>query len=68
KFFGIGYLGGRLATTCIAIMEPGEEITTKGIVREKIIEGDKMRLVLDIWCENQRGEKVIVGTGSGLIT
>ena len=67
KFFGKGYLGGKLAITFINVILPDDEITTKGVVREKVVEGDAIRLILDVWCENQRGEKVIVGTASGLV-
>jgi len=68
KFFGKGYLGGNLSVSYIRPMWPDDEIITKGIVREKIPEGDAIRLVLDVWCENQHGEKVIVGTASGLVS
>ena len=67
KFFGRGYLGGKLSVKVIRHMHPDDEITTKGVVREKVVEGDAIRLILDVWCENQRGEKVIVGTASGLV-
>ena len=67
KFFGKGYLGGKLSVTFIGIMESDDEITTKGVVREKVVEGDAIRLNLDVWCENQRGEKTIVGAASGLV-
>ena len=36
------------------------------MVRERIEEGDRVRLILDVWLENQRGEKVLVGSASGL--
>ena len=48
-------------------MWPDDEIITKGIVREKIAEGDAIRLFLEVWCENQHSEKVIVGTASGFV-
>lgn len=67
KFFGKGYMGGRLSVKFIGVVEPDDEITTKGVVTEKIVEDTKIRLVLDIWGENQRGEKVVVGTASGLV-
>lgn len=67
KFFGEGYLGGKLSISYIKIMEVDSEITAKAIVREKVAEGDAIRLILDVWCENERGEKTIVGTASGLV-
>ncbi len=67
KFFGEGYLGGRLSTTFIKPVFVDDEITFKGIVTEKVAEGNAIRLLLDVWCDNQRGEKVIIGTASGLV-
>jgi acyl dehydratase len=34
----------------------GEVITTRGIVRERIPEGDKVRLRVELWAENEEGE------------
>ena len=69
KFFGKGYIvGGKLSVAVARITEPDDELTIKGVVKEKAAEGDAIRLILDVWCENQRGEKVIVGTASGLVT
>jgi acyl dehydratase len=67
KFFGLGYLGGTLSLAIIRSAWPDDVITVKGTVREKTIEGEKVRLMLDVWCENQHGEKVMVGTASGLV-
>jgi len=67
KFFGRGYLGGDLSVSYIRPMLPDDEIVTKGIVRERTAEGDVVRLLLEVWCENQHGEKVIAGTASGLV-
>lgn len=66
KFFGEGYLGGKLSINFIGFVLPDDVITARGIVTDKIVEGDAVRLVLDVWCENQRGEKVLAGTASGL--
>ena len=66
KFFGEGYIGGKLAINFISFVLPEDEVTARGVVKDKIVEGDKVRLILDVWCENQRGEKVLVGTASGL--
>jgi hypothetical protein len=67
KFFGPGYLGGTLSLAIIRSAWPDDLLTVKGTVREKTIEGEKVRLMLDVWCENQHGEKVMVGTAGGLV-
>ena len=67
KFFGQGYLGGNLSVELIRQMHADDVITTKGIIQKKVVEGDAVRLILDVSCENQFGEKVIFGTASGLV-
>lgn len=67
KFFGQGYLGGNLSVQLIRQMHADDEITTRGIIQKREVEGDALRLILDISCENQFGEKVIFGTASGLV-
>lgn len=68
KFFGAGYLGGNLSLAITRSAWPEDVITVKGTVREKVFEGNVIRLILDVWCENQHGENLIVGTASGLVS
>lgn len=68
NFFGEGWLrGGKLEMSFIKMVCPGDTLSVKGTVREMIPEGSASRIVFDVWCENQNGEKVAVGTASGLI-
>ena len=67
KFFGEGYLGGNLSVSIIQSVFPEDTVVTKGLVREKIVEGDVIKLILDVWCENQQGEKIIVGKATGFV-
>jgi acyl dehydratase len=41
--------------------------TAKGVVKEVIEEGLTLRYVCDVWIENQKGKKIIVGTASALV-
>jgi hypothetical protein len=66
KFFGTGFIGGQLSLAFIGFVALGDELVARGTLTEKRIEGPNVRLVLDIWLENQRGERVLVGTASGL--
>ena len=67
-FFGQGWIqGGRLDVTMVKGIYPGDSITVKGVVTEKTPEGDAIRLVLDVWLENQHGEQATMGIASGLV-
>jgi acyl dehydratase len=67
-FFGKGWVqGGKLEVSLIKGIYPGDTIAIKGKVRDKIQEGDTIRIILDVWIENQMGEKATVGTASGLV-
>ena len=67
-FFGKGWVqGGNLEVSLVKGIFPGDTITVKGIITEKIPEGDAVRLVLDVWLENQAGEPATAGIASGLV-
>lgn len=53
--------GGRQETKFIQIAGPGDTLTYHGKVIEKIVEGDRKYVWIDIHAENQKGEKVMVG-------
>jgi acyl dehydratase len=66
-FFGMGWIqGGKLDVTLIKGIFPGDTITVKGVITEKIPEDGAVRLVLDVWLENQQGEQATAGVASGL--
>jgi len=68
KFFGQNWIKtGKISITFIGLVFPGDTMTTKAVVKEKVAEGKATRLVLDIWVENQKGERVVVGTASALM-
>ncbi len=67
-FFGKGWVqGGNLEVSLVKGIFPGDTITVKGIITEKIPEGEAVRLVLDVWLENQAGEPATAGIASGLV-
>ncbi len=67
-FFGRGWVqGGKLEVSLIKGIYPGDTITIKGKIRDKVHEGNTIRIVLDVWIENQMKEKTTVGTASGLV-
>jgi acyl dehydratase len=67
KFFGVGYLGGTLSITFLGFVSPGDEVTARGVVTQRLVEGERVKLILGVSLENQRGEKVLVGTASGFV-
>ena len=67
-FFEKGWVqGGKLEVSLVKPIFPGDRITIRGRVKEKIPEGEKTRILLEVWLENQRGEKTTLGTASGLV-
>ena len=67
-FFGTGWIqGGKLEVSMIKPIFPGDTITLRGKVKEKVREGKAVRLILDVWIENQKGDQTTVGTASGLV-
>lgn len=67
-FFREGWFkGGKLSMSFLSPMWPNDILTAKGIVKEKIIEKNEVRLNLRVWVENQWRAKTIMGTASGLV-
>ena len=69
KFFGADTWNhtGKLAVTFIAPAYAGDEVSAKGVVKEKAAEGDGARVSLEVWCEKQDGTKTAVGAASALV-
>lgn len=67
-FFGPSWLqGGKLSVAFIRYVLPGETITARGVITEKVIEGTAARFTVEVWCENESGDKVTVGTASMVV-
>lgn len=68
RFFGHDWVkGGTLSLRFTRPVVAGDRVAYRGVVKEKVPEGDKVRLRLDVWAENQRGQQAAVGTASGLV-
>lgn len=68
KYFGINWFnGGRLAVSFLSVVVPGDTVH----VRASHVEAHEVEngtlLELDVWCENQRGEKVAAGTATAVM-
>lgn len=67
RFLGAGFVkGGTLSMAFIKPVYAGDRLTVHGVVKETRPEGAGMRVVVEVWCENQGGEKTAVGSASGL--
>ena len=67
RCLGTGFVkGGTMSMVFIKPVYAGDRLTVRGMVKEKSPEGGATRVVVEVWCENQHGEKTAVGTASGL--
>jgi len=69
KFFGEGFVGGRLAINFLGFVAIEDLVIARGVVteREELPDG-RVRLGLSVWVENEEGRKVLAGTASGYAT
>lgn len=69
RFFGPEVFNhhGRLDMRFIKPVVDGDTITVKGQVTETQTDEHGTRVALEVWCENQHGDKTAVGTGGALI-
>jgi acyl dehydratase len=66
--FGETWLShGKMELKFIAIVDVEDSLMTKAVVTSKELEGSGTRFVLEMWCENQHGDKVAIGTAMGWI-
>jgi acyl dehydratase len=55
------FKGARIVGKYVGSVLADEVITTHGVVREKQPKGDGFRFVVDVWADNEAGEKKTVG-------
>lgn len=60
-------VGGKSALTFRRPIPSNCQATARGVVTEQRAEGDKLRIICDVWVETSEIEKAIVGTCSGLV-
>ena len=66
ELFGEQWLSqGVFSLVFTKIVGIGDEIVARAWVTARSREGPALRFDMDLWCENQRGETVAVGTGTG---
>ncbi|WP_298284042.1 MaoC family dehydratase [Novosphingobium sp.] len=55
------FTGARVVCKYVGSVLADEVITTHGVVREKQPKGEGFRFVVDVWADNEAGEKKTVG-------
>ncbi len=60
-------LGGRLSLAFVRPALCGDTLTANARLIDRADEGAFIRDMYEVWCENQRGEAVTLGTASGLL-
>lgn len=58
---------GNMSAKFVAIVDAGDTLTAKAAVKAREAVDDRVQYSLDVWCENQHGEKVLVGTATGRV-
>ena len=59
--------GGELEVSFLRYVLPGDTVTAKILVRRKEATDSGLKITLDVWCENQRKEKIAAGTATGIV-
>jgi acyl dehydratase len=68
QFFGKNWLqGGKIEVKFIRYTLPGDVVTARGVVKEKIEEDATVRFNCEVWCESASGEKTVVGSASAIV-
>lgn len=66
RALGQGYIeGGEITVVFVKSALAGDNLSTKATVTEKQEVDGRTRVECEVWVENQRGEKLAVGTASG---
>ena len=66
--FGESWLReGSMSLVFVRMVNVGETLQAKAVVKSRQVEHSVVRFVMEVWCENKLGEKVVLGTASGII-
>jgi len=59
--------GGTMSMAFIKPVYAGDRLTVRGVVKDRQPDNGATRVVVEVWVENQHGEKTAVGHASGLV-
>jgi acyl dehydratase len=59
--------GGTMSMAFIKPVYAGDRLTVHGVIKDKQSDNGATRVVVEVWVENQHGEKTAVGHATGLV-
>ncbi|MBN2239592.1 MAG: MaoC family dehydratase [Dehalococcoidales bacterium] len=66
--FGENWLNhGKMHLKFIRIVAPGDTLLPKAVITSVVEKDGETEISLDVWCQNQNKEKVVIGTAMGRI-
>ena len=69
KLFGPGFArGGTMSMAFVKAVYAGDRLSVHGIIKDKQPDNGATRVVVEVWVENQHGEKTAVGHATGLVS
>ena len=69
KLLGPGFArGGTMSMAFIKPVYAGDRLTVHGIIKDKQSDSGATRVVVEVWVENQHGEKTAAGHATGLVS
>jgi acyl dehydratase len=60
--------GGTMSMAFIEPVYAGDRLSVHGIIKDKQPDNGATRVVVEVWVENQHGEKTAVGHATGLVS
>jgi acyl dehydratase len=58
---------GKMSLAFIQVVDKDDALIPKAIVHAKTVKDSKVEYTMEIWCENQHGSKVAVGTAIAIV-
>jgi HD-like signal output (HDOD) protein len=67
--FGVAWLShGTMDVRFVGLTNVEDIVVPKAVVKSKEVHDNQTEYLMEVWVENQRGEKVLVGTATGVAT
>ena len=60
--------GGTMSMAFIKPVYAGDRLTVHGVIKDRRPDSGATRVVVEVWVENQHGEKTAVGHATGLVS